>query len=141
MRWHWSHGWKYIKLFGLIHSENDEAKFRIQNQWYFSEVLVNTVIKMNDNLSLYENVSKMEVHNATFYPTEATILAAVCACIFSVVGVVGKFTFYRSTSTNLCLQNRYYRWSTNGTCHATNYSRKALKLSLFIGCKQSVIII
>jgi hypothetical protein len=25
------------------------------------------------------------------YPREATILAAVCACIFSVVGVVGKF--------------------------------------------------
>lgn len=28
--------------------------------------------------------------NATFYPREATILAAACACIFSVVGVVGN---------------------------------------------------
>ncbi|XP_060802673.1 protein trapped in endoderm-1 isoform X2 [Amyelois transitella] len=29
-------------------------------------------------------------HNATFYPREATILAAACACIFSAVGVVGN---------------------------------------------------
>lgn len=36
----------------------------------------------------------MRLGNGTiFYPTEATILAAVCACIFSVVGVVGKFIF------------------------------------------------
>ncbi|XP_053607010.1 protein trapped in endoderm-1 isoform X2 [Plodia interpunctella] len=28
--------------------------------------------------------------NATFYPREATILAAACACIFSAVGVVGN---------------------------------------------------
>ncbi|KOB76248.1 Protein trapped in endoderm-1 [Operophtera brumata] len=45
---------------------------------------------MNDNWSMNETVSRMEGQNATFYPTEATILAAVCACIFSVVGVVGN---------------------------------------------------
>lgn len=31
------------------------------------------------------------VQNVTFYPREATVLAAICASIFSVVGVVGKF--------------------------------------------------
>ncbi|XP_068618394.1 protein trapped in endoderm-1 isoform X2 [Battus philenor] len=34
------------------------------------------------------------IHNstlATIYPREATIMAAVCACIFSVIGVVGNF--------------------------------------------------
>lgn len=41
---------------------------------------------------MFDNDTNMEiVHNGTFYPKEATILAAVCACIFSVVGVVGKF--------------------------------------------------
>lgn len=88
---------------------------------------------MNNNWSLYENFSKMEVQNATFYPTEATILAAVCACIFSFVGVVGKFTFYK-LNTNLY---HVYRIDINVdplTAHAINYSRKALKRNMFIGC-------
>lgn len=92
-----------------------------------------TDTKMYDNWSMYENVSKMEVHNATFYPTEATILAAVCACIFSVVGVVGKFYFLYACAlpipivfTDIIVDRQ--------TARATNYSRKALKQSLFIGC-------
>ncbi|XP_021189408.3 protein trapped in endoderm-1 isoform X2 [Helicoverpa armigera] len=41
------------------------------------------------SFDMYENITNME-QNITHYPTEATILAAVCACIFSVVGVVGN---------------------------------------------------
>lgn len=37
---------------------------------------------------------EMDLHNSTLetiYPRQATIMAAVCAVIFSVVGVLGKF--------------------------------------------------
>ncbi|XP_028038958.1 protein trapped in endoderm-1-like [Bombyx mandarina] len=36
------------------------------------------------------NFTLSDSQNGTFYPTEATILAAVCASVFSVVGVVGN---------------------------------------------------
>nr|ALS03936.1 gustatory receptor 1 [Ectropis obliqua] len=43
---------------------------------------------------MFDNVSDMDglyqANGTIFYPQEATILAAVCACIFSVVGVVGN---------------------------------------------------
>ena len=44
----------------------------------------------------------------TIYPREATILAAACACIFSIVGVLGKFLcrykyiFFRFTLFPAC---------------------------------------
>ena len=44
------------------------------------------------SFDMYENITNME-QNITHYPAEATILAAACACIFSVVGVVGKLPF------------------------------------------------
>lgn len=45
------------------------------------------------SFDIYENISINMEQNITHYPTEATILAAACACIFSVVGVVGKLLF------------------------------------------------
>lgn len=59
--------------------------FEIQIQCWVSLVkCVSLIVKME------ANYSAIDLNNSTFYPREATILAAVCACVFSVVGVVGE---------------------------------------------------
>lgn len=44
------------------------------------------------SFDIYENITNMD-QNITHYPPEATVLAAACACIFSVVGVVGRLPY------------------------------------------------
>lgn len=55
------------------------------------------------------------MHNSTLdtiYPREATILAAVCACIFSAVGVLGEaiyfiYIFFNKIKSNLTEMRNY----------------------------------
>lgn len=64
-------------------------------------MIVKCVTMSDSTFDMYsENITKME-QNITQYPTEATILAAACACIFSVVGVVGKSLFAVCLSINI----------------------------------------
>lgn len=67
-----------------------------------------------DNSTVVFHINTTTVASPTVvFPQEAAILAAVCACLFSIVGVVGMFfcVYFNFFGKLCCLLKKYIKHS------------------------------